>query len=55
MKIALVQQHATHDIEDNRLRGIAALERAAKEGAMLVAFPELAFLPFLPQKPAAGG
>ncbi len=53
MKIALIQQHATHDIEDNRKRGIEALERAAKEGAMLIAFPELAFLPFLPQEPAA--
>ena len=55
MKIALVQQHATPDIEDNRRRGIEALERAAKAGARLVAYPELAFLPFLPQKPAGGG
>jgi beta-ureidopropionase len=55
MRIALVQQHATHDIDDNRRRGIESLERAAKAGARLVAFPELAFLPFLPQKPAAKG
>jgi predicted amidohydrolase len=52
MKIALVQQHATKDPEDNRERGIEAFRRAVDGGANLVAFAELAFLPFLPQSPA---
>lgn len=49
MKIALVQQHATENFEDNLKRGVQAFVTAAKEGAELVAFAELAFLPFLPQ------
>lgn len=49
MKVALIQQHATENIEDNLQRGVEALQKAAKEGAELVAFAELAFLPFLPQ------
>ena len=52
MKIALIQQHATQDINENVKRGIAAFHRAAEAGADLVAFAELAFLPFLPQHPA---
>ena len=52
MRIALVQQHATHDRDDNLKRGLAALERAASEGADLVCYAELAFEPFYPQKPA---
>jgi N-carbamoylputrescine amidase len=54
MKIALVQQHAGPDLDDNLRRGRAAFEEAARAGAGLVAFAELAFLPFLPQIPAAG-
>jgi len=49
MKIALVQQHATHDLDDNLSRGLAALEAAARQGAELVAYAELAFEPFYPQ------
>ena len=52
MKIALVQQHATRDREDNVRRGLAALEAAAGAGAALVAYAELAFEYFLPQHPA---
>lgn len=52
MKIALIQQHATQDVNENVKRGIAAFHRAAEAGAELVAFAELAFLPFLPQHPA---
>ena len=48
MKIALVQQHATKDRQDNLDRGIAAFHQAVEAGAQLVAFAELAFLPFLP-------
>ncbi len=52
MRIALIQQKATGDIQKNRERGVEAFQKAASEGARLVAFSELAFLPFLPQKPA---
>ncbi len=52
MKIALVQQKATKDPEENLSRGIAAFRQAAESGAQLVAFAELGFLPFLPQIPA---
>ncbi len=52
MKIALVQQHATKDPRENLDRGIAAFHKAVEGGAQLVAFAELAFLPFLPQSPA---
>ena len=53
MKIALVQQHSTHNKVDNVARGIKALEEAASHGAQLVAYPELAFDFFLPQHPAS--
>jgi N-carbamoylputrescine amidase len=55
MRIALVQQHATQDKRHNLQRGLAALERAAREGARLVCFAELAFEPFYPQCPAGPG
>ena len=54
MRIALVQQHATLDLEDNLGRGLAALETAAGGGAELVCYAELAFEPFYPQRPADG-
>jgi N-carbamoylputrescine amidase len=53
MKIALVQQHATKDPQENLDRGIAAFLKAVESGARLVGFAELAFLPFLPQTPAS--
>jgi N-carbamoylputrescine amidase len=53
MKIALVQQAADHDKSVNVSRGIAAMEEAARAGAELVAFAELAFERFYPQRPAA--
>jgi N-carbamoylputrescine amidase len=52
MRIALVQQHATHDRDDNLCRGLDALEEAAANGAELVCYAELAFEPFYPQIPA---
>jgi N-carbamoylputrescine amidase len=52
MKIALIQQHATKDYEDNLKRGIEAFSQAARNGAELIAFSELAFSWFLPQIPA---
>ncbi len=51
IKIALIQQHATDDVQDNVRRGAEAFERAAEQGAQLIAFAELAFTPFYPQKP----
>jgi len=52
MRIALVQQHATRDKADNVARGLAAVETAARHGAEVVAFAELAFEWFYPQQPA---
>ena len=52
MKIALVQQHATLDHEDNVRRGLEAFKIAAESGAKLIAFSELAFFRFLPQTQA---
>jgi len=52
MKIALIQQHATQSRLENLDRGIKAIEEAAQHGAQLIAFAELAFDMFLPQRPA---
>ena len=52
MRIALVQQTATDDLDGNLARGLAAFDRAADAGADLVAFAELAFSPFYPQRHA---
>ena len=52
MRIALVQQHATADKEENVRRALAAVDEAARQGAALVAFAELAFERFHPQHPA---
>ena len=52
MRIALVQQHAAADKTDNIRRALVAMERAARDGASVVAFAELAFEPFHPQQPA---
>lgn len=54
MRIALVQQKAEANKDANVARGLAAFEEAAREGAELVAFAELAFEPFHPQRPASG-
>jgi N-carbamoylputrescine amidase len=53
-RIALVQQHVTADRRDNVERGLAAFDAAARAGANLVCYPELAFEPFHPQRQAAG-
>ncbi len=55
MKIALIQQHATRDKSSNVARGLAALETAARTGAGLACFAELAFEWFYPQRPADSG
>src|SRR5262245_18511642 len=55
MRISLIQQHASFDKRDNVARGLRAFEAAARAGAQLVAFAELAFEPFYPQTPAGPG
>ena len=55
MKIALIQQHAGKDKSSNVARGLAALETAARNGAQLACFAELAFEWFYPQRPAGPG
>ena len=52
MKIALIQQHASSDRQDNVRRGLAAVDEAASRGARLAVFAELAFERFYPQHPA---
>jgi N-carbamoylputrescine amidase len=54
VKLALIQQHAVADKGDNLFRSIKAFEYAAMKGAKIIAFPELSFTTFYPQKPAAG-
>src|SRR5262245_49136876 len=54
-RIALVQQHASHDKQENLARGLHAFDAAARAGAKIVAFAELAFEPFYPQVPAGPG
>ncbi len=53
MKIALIQQPASNDRVANVQRGLANAAQAARQGAKLIAFAELAFDPFYPQQPAA--
>ncbi len=53
-KIALIQQPATRDKQQNVARGLANLEAAARNGAALACYAELAFEWFHPQHPATG-
>src|SRR5712691_3517155 len=55
MRIALIQQHASRDKRENVARGLRAFETAARAGARVIAFAELAFEPFYPQHPAGPG
>jgi N-carbamoylputrescine amidase len=52
MKIALIQQKAGPNKSTNLEKGLMAIERAAKDGAQVAIFAELAFEPFYPQHPA---
>jgi predicted amidohydrolase len=54
VKIALIQQRATRDKQANVARGLANLETAARNGAKLACYAELAFEWFHPQHPASG-
>ncbi len=53
-RIALIQQHASHNKQANIECGLEALRRAGAEGARLACFAELAFERFHPQRPAEG-
>src|SRR2546427_6919427 len=55
MRLALIQQHASLSKTDNVSRGLRAFETAARAGAELVCFAELAFEPFYPQNRAGPG
>ncbi|MCK4579165.1 MAG: carbon-nitrogen hydrolase family protein [Candidatus Marinimicrobia bacterium] len=55
MKIALVQQRASQDLEANRRKGLEAVREAASRGAQVACFAELAFDPFFPQNKATRG
>lgn len=50
MKIALIQQHASKDRDDNRRRGVSAVREAVVRGAGIICFAELAFERFYPQE-----
>ena len=52
MKIALVQQAASEDRPANVKAGLQAVREAARNGAQVIAFAELAFERFYPQEPA---
>ncbi len=54
MKIALIQQKASKDIEANIDKGVSSVKEAAKNGANIICFAELAFTPFYPQKASTG-
>ncbi len=54
MKIALIQQQATEDKQENIDRGLKHLEEAAQQGAQLAVYAELAFTCFYPQHRARG-
>ena len=53
MRIACIQQRATPDKASNVARGLAAFELAARRGAEVAVFAELAFEQFHPQHRAA--
>ncbi len=50
VELALVQRRVSGDFDADRREGLEAVRRAADAGARLVVFPELAFLPFFPQR-----
>jgi N-carbamoylputrescine amidase len=54
MRIALIQQHASKNKPSNIARGLTNLEAAARSGAALACYAELAFEWFHPQRPASG-
>lgn len=54
VRIALIQQSASGTKSENVARGVENARVAAKRGAQILCFAELAFEPFYPQRPAEG-
>jgi N-carbamoylputrescine amidase len=54
MKIALIQQTAAKNIQENINKGLTSVKKAAAQGAKIICFAELAFTPFYPQKKSDG-
>ena len=52
--VALIQQAASMNKQENMQRGLAAVDRAAAAGANVICFAELAFERFWPQQPSDG-
>ena len=55
VKIALIQQPASSNRDENVARGIEATRAASQAGAQVICFAELAFEPFYPQHQATAG
>jgi N-carbamoylputrescine amidase len=51
MKIAVAQIQGTPDAQANRAEAERLVERAAREGAQLIVFPEMSILEFFPRLP----
>lgn len=51
MKTALIQQPCSSSRQENINRGLRTAEQAARNGAQVICFAELAFDPFYPQHP----
>ncbi|WP_421775099.1 nitrilase-related carbon-nitrogen hydrolase [Gracilimonas sp.] len=49
MKVALIQQSCSENRDENLKKGIELARKAAKTGANVICFAELAFEPFYPQ------
>ncbi len=54
MKIALIQQKAGDNRENNIARAVSSAKIAAQNGANVICFAELAFTKFYPQRPPTG-
>ncbi len=52
MRIALIQQSASDNKSENVEKGLVATKEAAKNGANIICFSELAFTKFYPQNPS---
>ena len=51
MRIALAQMGMTSSVQDNYQKSISLIQRAAKQGANMVCFPEIQLSSFFPQYP----
>ena len=49
MRLALIQNHCSPDLDENLERALNSMEQAKESGADMVVFPELAIDRFFPQ------